>query len=107
MQNLARIVITGIGLSSPNGNNLEEFRANLLAGKGNVQRVPMKFMGEVPAGICDFEATRYQKRREIRTGTRAGSIAIYCANEAMLDAGLAPAGLGEEHHLCWRCRSQR
>lgn len=83
-----RIVITGLGLTAPNGNTLAEFRANLLAGKPRVQRIPMRYMGEVNAGVCDFEATKYQKRKELRNGTRAGSIAIYCSREAVTDAGL-------------------
>ncbi len=33
-----RIVITGIGLTSPNGNNLKEFRESLLTGKSGVQK---------------------------------------------------------------------
>ena len=33
---LSRIVITGAGLASPNGNNLAEFRANLLAGVAGI-----------------------------------------------------------------------
>jgi 3-oxoacyl-[acyl-carrier-protein] synthase II len=31
---------------------------------------------------------RYQNKRDVRNGTRAGSIAVYCANEALKDAGL-------------------
>jgi 3-oxoacyl-[acyl-carrier-protein] synthase II len=83
-----RVVITGVGLTAPNGNSLAEFRANLLAGKPNVQRIPMRYMGEVFAGVCTFDALKYQKRKEVRNGTRAGSVAIYCAREALLDAGL-------------------
>ena len=45
-------------------------------------------MGDQAAGVCDFDQTKYQKRKEIRVGTRAGSIAIYCANEAILSANL-------------------
>lgn len=82
-----RIVITGIGLTSPNGNTLAEFRQNLLNGVARIQRIPMRYMGEVNAGVCDFEPTKYQKRKEVRNGTRAGSIAIYCAREAILDSG--------------------
>ena len=44
--------------------------------------------GDQLAGVCDFDQTKYQKRKEIRVGTRAGSIAIYCANEAILSANL-------------------
>jgi 3-oxoacyl-[acyl-carrier-protein] synthase II len=86
--NLPRIVITGVGLTSPNGNNLAEYRANLLAGKSGVKPYEIRHVGETLAGICDFDAGRYQKRKEIRRGTRAGSVAIYCANEAIAHAGI-------------------
>ena len=88
MTNRTRIVITGIGLTAPNGNNLQEFRHNLLAGKSGVGTIETHYMGEVLAGICDFDPLRYQRKKELRRGTRAGSIAIYCAHEALGDAGL-------------------
>lgn len=88
METLPRIVITGVGLTAPNGNNLAEFRENLLAGHARIQEIDVRYMGKQPAGICDFDATRYQKRRELRTSTRAGSIAIYCAHEAIFDANV-------------------
>lgn len=83
-----RIVITGVGLASPNGNNLAEFRQNLLDGRSGVVNYETRYMGPVLAGVCNFETTRYQKRKEVRRGTRAGSVAIYCSNEAVRDAGL-------------------
>jgi 3-oxoacyl-[acyl-carrier-protein] synthase II len=88
-----RIVVTGLGLTAPNGNTLAEFRANLLAGRPNIQRMPIRYMGEVLAGVCNYDALKYQKRKEVRNGTRAGSIAIYCAREALADAGLDLARL--------------
>jgi 3-oxoacyl-[acyl-carrier-protein] synthase II len=88
-----RVVLTGLGLTAPNGNTLAEFRANLLAGRPNVQRIPMRYMGEVFAGVCNYDALKYQKRKEVRNGTRAGSIAIYCAREALADAALDLAAL--------------
>lgn len=83
-----RVVITGVGLTAPNGNSLTDFRASLLAGKSGVVRFETRYMGEALAGVCDFDALRYQSRKELRRGTRAGSIAIYCANEAVRDSGL-------------------
>ena len=82
-----RIVITGIGLAAPNGNDLREFRQSLLQGRSGVRRSKIRYVGDVLCGICDFDELRYQKRKEVRRGTRAGSIAIYCAREAMADAG--------------------
>lgn len=83
-----RIVITGIGLTSPNGNTLAEFRRNLLEGKSGVVDYETRYMGPVLAGVCNFDELRYQKRKDRRRGTRAGSIAVYCSNEAVADSGL-------------------
>jgi 3-oxoacyl-[acyl-carrier-protein] synthase II len=83
-----RIVITGIGLTSPNGNSLAEYRQSLLEGKSGVVNYETRYMGPVLAGVCSFDELRYQKKKDIRRGTRAGSIAVYCANEAVRDSGL-------------------
>ncbi|MFQ3224371.1 MAG: 3-oxoacyl-[acyl-carrier-protein] synthase II [Lentimonas sp.] len=84
----SRIVITGVGLTSPNGNTLEEYRKNLLAGVAGIQMIEMRYMGQVPAGVCSFDPKKYQTRKELRVGTRAGSIAVYAAHEAVNDSGL-------------------
>lgn len=90
----SRIVITGVGLTSPNGNTLEEYRKNLLDGVARIQMIEMRYMGpkgetgQVPAGVCDFDPKKYQTRKELRVGTRAGSIAIYAAREAIASSGL-------------------
>ena len=89
MSNLnERIVITGIGLTAPNGNNLQEFRQNLLNGVSGVTNFETRYMGQVHAGVCDFDELKYQKKKERRRGTRVGSVAIYCSQEAIADAGI-------------------
>ena len=85
---LSRIVITGVGLTAPNGNSLAQFRANLLAGVAGIKRVEIRYMGSQLAGVCDYDALKHQKKKEVRVGTRAGSISIYCAREALIDSGL-------------------
>ena len=83
-----RIVITGIGLVAPNGNGLREFRSSLLAGRSGVTRYETRYFGPTLAGVCDFDEFRYQRKKDVRRGTRAGSIGIFCAHEAIGDAGL-------------------
>ena len=83
-----RIVITGVGLTAPNGNSLDEFRAALLAGQSGVVEYDIRYVGSTLAGICDFDELRYQKKKEVRRGTRAGGVGIYCAHEAILDSGI-------------------
>ena len=88
MPELSRIVITGVGLTSPNGNDLATYRSNLLNGVSGVKKWNIRHVGDTNAGVCDFDALRYQKRKELRRGTRAGSISIFCAGDALKDAGI-------------------
>ncbi|QDU95046.1 beta-ketoacyl-[acyl-carrier-protein] synthase family protein [Lignipirellula cremea] len=83
-----RIVITGLGLTSPSGNTQAEFRESLLAGRSGVSNYEIRYVGETLAGICNYEATRHQTKKDLRRGTRAGSVGVYCAREAVLDAGI-------------------
>ena len=88
MNDTQRIVITGIGLTAPNGNNLQDFRAALINCTSGVRHAEIRYMGKQVAGLCDFDEYKYQSKKLRRRGTRAGSISIYCANEAIADAGL-------------------
>ncbi|WDE95882.1 beta-ketoacyl-[acyl-carrier-protein] synthase family protein [Lentisphaera profundi] len=83
-----RIVITGVGLTSPNGNNLQEYRQNLLDGVSGISDYNIRYIGDTFAGVCDFDKLKYQTKKELRVGTRAGSVSIYCAGEALSDSGL-------------------
>jgi len=83
-----RIVITGVGLTAPNGDSLDEFRGNLLAGRSGVTKYETRYFGSTLAGVCHFDELRYQRRKELRRGTRAGSVGVYCAREAIADSGL-------------------
>jgi 3-oxoacyl-[acyl-carrier-protein] synthase II len=81
-----KIVITGVGLTSPLGNSLEDLRAGLLENKSGLQFTEVRHMGKVVAGLCDFEETKYQSKKMRKRGTRAGAISIFCTNEAINDS---------------------
>ena len=83
-----RVVITGIGLASPNANNFRELRDALLNNQSGVQNYEIRYVGQTLAGICNFDTLRYQKKKDLRRGTRAGSIGIYTSQEAVVDSGL-------------------
>lgn len=85
-----RIVITGVGLAAPNANTPEEFRKKLLEGVSGITEVDLRYFGKAPAGICNFPETKHRKKKENKKGTRAGCIGVYCANEALQNAGLTP-----------------
>ncbi len=83
-----RIVMTGVGLTAPNGNGLPAYRQSLLEGRSGVTHYEIRYFGATLAGVCEFDELRYQRRKEVRRGTRAGSVAIYCAREAVADSGI-------------------
>lgn len=83
-----RIVMTSVGLTSPNGHNLELYRESLLAGRSGVKNYNIRYVGDTHAGICEFEAVKYQSRRDMRRGTRAGTVGIWSASEAIARSGL-------------------
>jgi 3-oxoacyl-[acyl-carrier-protein] synthase II len=83
-----RIVITGVGLTAPNGNNIGEYRNALLEGKSGITHTEIRHMGVQAAGLCDFDEKKYQSRKTRKRGTRVGAISIYCSNEAIVDSGI-------------------
>ena len=83
-----RIVITGIGLTAPNGNDWKEFRDALLGGRSGVRNYEIRYVGDTLAGVCDFDVKRYQSRKDARRGTRAGSVGVYSASEAVSHSGI-------------------
>lgn len=86
---LNRIVITGIGLAAPNGETSREFRHALLKGISGISLKEFPHINKSsPTGSCSFDKQKYQSRKECRRATRAGSLAIYGAHEALKDAGI-------------------
>ena len=83
-----RIVMSAVGLTSPNGNDLESYRESLLEGKSGVKPYEIRYVGQTLAGVCDFPATQYQSRKDARRGTRAGAVGIWSANEAIQRSGI-------------------
>jgi 3-oxoacyl-[acyl-carrier-protein] synthase II len=83
-----RIVITGIGLTSPLGNNLLELRDGLLSGRSGIVHTEIRHMGIVAAGLCKFDETKHQSKKMRKRGTRAGAISVYCTKEAVIDSGI-------------------
>ena len=66
---LPRVVITGVGLTSPNGNDLASFRKNLLNKVSGVRPWEIRHVGATLAGVCDFDALQAR----LRCGTSCGS----------------------------------
>jgi 3-oxoacyl-[acyl-carrier-protein] synthase II len=95
-----RVVITGMGMVSPNGIGKVAFCRAILAGKSGVKRItrfdpsdlPVQIAGEIP----EFEELAWVDARERKHVSRVVPLAIAAASEAICDAGIDPTKLSSE-----------
>jgi 3-oxoacyl-[acyl-carrier-protein] synthase II len=88
-----RVVITGLGVITPLGNQLEVFWDALLTGKSGVRRItqfdpeglPCQIAGEIP----EFEPTDFLQAKHARRMSRVSQIMFAATRKAMDDSGLA------------------
>lgn len=88
-----RVVITGMGVVSPVGNDLDTFWNNLLAGYCGVDKItafdPSKFDTQIAAEVKNFDpAPAFPSPKEIRRTDRYSQFGIYAAWQALKDSGL-------------------
>jgi len=92
-----RIVITGMGVVSPNGIGKEAFCLSILAGRSGVKRIsrfdpsslPVHIAGEIP----EFDELAWVDARERKHVSRVVPLAIAASTEAIKDSGLDPAAM--------------
>src|SRR5437667_6244936 len=97
---LPRVVITGIGVVSPNGIGKEAFCRAILDGKSGVKRIsrfdasclPVQIAGEIP----DFDEQAWVDVRERKHVCRVVPLAIAASSVAICDAGLVPSVMSKE-----------
>jgi 3-oxoacyl-[acyl-carrier-protein] synthase II len=97
---LSRVVITGMGVVSPNGIGKEAFCRAILAGKSGVKRIsrfdpsclPVHIAGEIP----EFDELAWVDARERKHVSRVVPLSIAATNEAVQDSGLDVAAMSME-----------
>src|SRR4029077_6358398 len=95
-----RVVITGLGVVSPNGIGKEAFCLAVLAGKSGVKRIsrfdpsalPVQIAGEIP----EFDELAWVDARERKHGSRGAPLSMAASSEAILDSGLDPTSMSME-----------
>ena len=89
---MRRVVVTGMGVISPVGNDLESFWNNLPEGKNGVGMITRFDTTEqkvkVAAEVKDFEPTKYIEKSQVRKTDLFAQYALAAAVQAMEDAGL-------------------
>ncbi|MGO9208643.1 MAG: beta-ketoacyl-[acyl-carrier-protein] synthase family protein [Terriglobales bacterium] len=97
---MRRVVITGMGVVSPNGIGKEAFCAAILAGKSGVSRITRFDASSLPVQIAgqveDFDELAWVERHERKHVSRVVPLAIAASHEAIQDAGLDPAAMSQE-----------
>jgi 3-oxoacyl-[acyl-carrier-protein] synthase II len=97
---LPRVVITGMGVVSPNGMGKEAFCRAILAGKSGVKRIsrwdpcdlPVQIAGEIP----DFDELAWVEAKELKHVSRVVPLAIAASTEALKDANIQYADMTME-----------
>jgi 3-oxoacyl-[acyl-carrier-protein] synthase II len=95
-----RVVITGRGVISPVGNDVETFWDNLVNGRSGVERVtlfdPSPFPTHIAAEVKEWDPAAWMDRKEARRMGRFSQFAVAAATQAMADAGLTESDMDDE-----------
>jgi 3-oxoacyl-[acyl-carrier-protein] synthase II len=95
--NARRVVVTGIGCLSPNGNGREGFARALREGRSGVGRISLFDPEGLPTTIAGelkgFEPAAHVTAKDAKHVSRAVPMAIAASAEALADAGIDTAAL--------------
>lgn len=88
-----RVVVTGLGVVSPLGNDVSTFWNNLVAGQCGVDKIsafdPSKFDTQIAAEVKDFNPLpAFPSPKEVRRADRFGQFGVYAGWQALQDSGL-------------------
>jgi len=95
-----RVVITGLGVVSPVGSNLETFWENITAGKSGIGKITKfdasNYPVQIAAEVKDFNPADYFDKREVRRLDPFIQFAVAAAQQAVDMAGLETSGVDKE-----------
>ena len=95
-----RVVITGMGLITALGNDLESNWAAMLEGRSGIRRIeafdPSRVDSKVAGEVRDFDASNVLDRKELRRTDRYIAFGLVGARQAMDHAGLPARLEGDE-----------
>lgn len=90
---MKRVVITGMGVITPIGNDLGQFWENLIAGKCGIGELTKfdstDYKVKIAAQVKDFDPTLYMDKSQVRKTDLYCQYGIAAAAMAMKDSGLA------------------
>ena len=88
-----RVVITGMGLITSLGENLQTFWQNIVEGKSGIERIqrfdPEPYDSQIGGECISFDPTNYIERKEVKRLDRFAQFAVAAAVMAGKNAGLS------------------
>jgi 3-oxoacyl-[acyl-carrier-protein] synthase II len=88
-----RVVITGLGVVTPIGNDIETFWKNLISGQCGIEKItsfdPTPFDTQIAGQVKNFDPKpAFPSPKEIRRTDRYSQLGVYAGHMALLDSGL-------------------
>ncbi|MFD2613434.1 beta-ketoacyl-ACP synthase II [Paenibacillus gansuensis] len=91
---MERVVITGMGVVSPLGNNIDNFWNGLIQGKSGIAKIvsfdPSEYKSQIAGEVKDFNGELLFGRKEAKRMERFCQFALAAAEQAFADSGLSP-----------------
>ena len=98
-----RVVVTGLGMITPVGNDVATTWRSLLEGRPGAGPItkfdPAKFPVRFAAELKGFDPLQYMDRKEAKRADPYTQYAVAASIQAMQDAGLAGGGIGDPDRL--------
>lgn len=98
---MKRVVVTGMGVVSPVGNDLDTFWDSLISGKCGIDFITKfdtsEYKVKIAAEVKNFDPSLYMDKNDIRKTDPFAQFAVAAASQAMADSGLTdidPTRLG-------------
>jgi 3-oxoacyl-[acyl-carrier-protein] synthase II len=87
-----KVVVTGMGIISPIGNNVEDFCAALKAGKSGIGQITSfdttDFDVKIAGEVKDFDPSQWMEKKEARKMCRFTQFAVAATAQALTQSGL-------------------
>ncbi len=87
-----RVVVTGMGVVSPIGNDVKSFWDGLVSGKNSIDKITRfdasEFKATLAAEVKDFDASEYMEKSEARKLDRFSQFALAAAAQAVSESGI-------------------
>ncbi len=87
-----RVVVTGLGVVTSIGHDVNAFWSSLVAGRGGIHRItlfdPSEFGSQIGAEVRDWDPALHMDPKEARRNDRYTHFGFVAAKQAFADSGL-------------------